>query len=126
MLEQNRLSPPASSILPSPAVVPACPAVFDWQAAVLEGAFSSAEDYDSSGILAGVDPFESRYWWMPELYTSGSVGGESTHEAAANGPAVVAKPVTSDPAGSETGVPERSRKNGQAARRPGSRSPAAA
>ncbi len=30
--------------------------------------FVSAEDFDGTGILAGVDPCESRYWWMPDLY----------------------------------------------------------
>lgn len=29
--------------------------------------FVSAEDFDRTGILAGLDPCESRYWWMPEL-----------------------------------------------------------
>jgi hypothetical protein len=28
----------------------------------------SADDYDLTGILTGVDPCESRYWWMPELH----------------------------------------------------------
>lgn len=35
--------------------------------------FLSAEDFDSTGLLAGMDPCESRYWWMPELH--GSLGG---------------------------------------------------
>jgi len=30
--------------------------------------FVSAEDFDVTGLLAGLDPCESRYWWMPELY----------------------------------------------------------
>ena len=29
--------------------------------------FVSAEDFDGTGILAGVDPCESRYWWLPDL-----------------------------------------------------------
>lgn len=33
----------------------------------LRVSFVSAEDFDGTGILAGVDPCESRYWWMPEL-----------------------------------------------------------
>lgn len=28
----------------------------------------SAEDFDVTGLLAGMDPCESRYWWMPELH----------------------------------------------------------
>jgi hypothetical protein len=32
--------------------------------------FVSAEDFDSTGLLAGMDPCESRYWWMPELHGS--------------------------------------------------------
>ena len=30
--------------------------------------FVSAEDFDVTGLLTGLDPCESRYWWMPELY----------------------------------------------------------
>ncbi len=33
-------------------------------------AFVSAEDFDRTGILTGVDPCESRYWWLPELYAA--------------------------------------------------------
>ena len=33
--------------------------------------FVSAEDFDRTGILAGLDPCESRYWWIPE-FGSGS------------------------------------------------------
>ncbi len=29
--------------------------------------FLSAEDFDATGILAGVEPCASNYWWMPEL-----------------------------------------------------------
>ena len=32
------------------------------------GGFVTAEDFDGTGIMTGVDPSESRYWWMPELY----------------------------------------------------------
>lgn len=37
----------------------------------------SAEDFDATGILRGIDPCESRYWWMPELSSSTSVPAES-------------------------------------------------
>jgi hypothetical protein len=30
--------------------------------------FLAAEDFDSTGIMTGVDPSESRYWWQPEIY----------------------------------------------------------
>lgn len=33
-------------------------------------AFVSAEDFDRTGILTGLDPCESRYWWLPELYAA--------------------------------------------------------
>jgi hypothetical protein len=39
-------------------------------AAAATDAFVSAEDFDLTGILTGVDPCEPRYWWMPELYGS--------------------------------------------------------
>lgn len=35
---------------------------------IVRSSFITAEDYDSTGIMAGVDPSESRYWWLPELY----------------------------------------------------------
>lgn len=28
----------------------------------------SAEDYDSTNILVGVDSYASSYWWMPGFY----------------------------------------------------------
>jgi hypothetical protein len=61
MLRQNPLQPPRP-VAPTPqqAHVRASTAGSD---RVL-----SAEDFDTTGILAGVDPSESRYWWMPELY----------------------------------------------------------
>ena len=30
--------------------------------------FLSAEDFDATGILAGVEPSASNYWWIPELH----------------------------------------------------------
>ena len=30
--------------------------------------FISPEDFDVTGVLAGMDCSESRYWWMPELH----------------------------------------------------------
>ena len=63
MLQKNPLQPPR----PSP--VPPGPAL---RRRPLDGAsrgFTSAEDFDATGILAGVDPCESRYWWLPELAT---------------------------------------------------------
>jgi hypothetical protein len=33
-----------------------------------EPGFLTAEDFDGTGIMVGVDVSESRYWWMPELY----------------------------------------------------------
>jgi hypothetical protein len=34
--------------------------------------FVSAEDFDATGILAGMDCCESRYWWVPELHVAAS------------------------------------------------------
>lgn len=36
--------------------------------------FLSAEDFDPTGILAGVDPCASSYWWMPELHATDAEG----------------------------------------------------
>ncbi|MFM8706070.1 MAG: hypothetical protein ACKOHG_19885 [Planctomycetia bacterium] len=119
MLERNHLQPPRSSA-PSQTAGWA-----DLPAALGGGLFASAEDYDATGILAGVDPCESRYWWMPELYTSANL-------AAAAMPDVVVDTTTKpaeQPAGAgqrRSGLAERLLHPGQAARRAGSRSTAAA
>jgi hypothetical protein len=112
MLERNR---PASSL-------PSAPSRsgdwFDGQGA--GGLFASAEDYDATGILAGVDPCESRYWWVPDLFSS---------EAATPAqPLVDGLPLASTGAATAAteAVVERLRRNGQATRRNGSRSTAAA
>jgi hypothetical protein len=36
--------------------------------------FLSAEDFDRTGILTGVDPCASSYWWMPDLHATGAEG----------------------------------------------------
>ena len=51
--------------------------------------FLTAEDFDITGILIGVDACASRYWWVPALHTEsappvGLVGGQAG--AAAAGP----------------------------------------
>jgi hypothetical protein len=106
MLERNRLQPPRSS---APLQTSGG---FDGPATGCAGLFASPEDYDATGILAGVDPYESCYWWMPELYTSPTVATASAGE-------------TSVP-GRRSGPAERMVLTGQAARRPLSRSTAAA
>ncbi len=35
--------------------------------------FVSADDFDVTGVLGGMDPCESRYWWMPELHAAAAV-----------------------------------------------------
>ena len=30
--------------------------------------FLSAEDFDATGILTGIEPCSSNYWWIPELH----------------------------------------------------------
>ena len=102
MLQRNRLQPP-----PSPAPAEAA-AFWDIPASTAGGLFASADDYDATGILAGVDPCESRYWWMPELHASPLSSGQ---------------PVIS---GSQSSIAERSLRAGHAARRTGSRNTAAA
>lgn len=60
MLQKNPLQPPR----PHPPACGASPVITDQG---LPG-FVMAEDFDGTGIMAGVDPSESRYWWIPELY----------------------------------------------------------
>ena len=59
MLRINPLQPPRPFVA-SPAKATA--------GSTFQSSFIMAEDYDSTGIMAGVDPSESRYWWLPELY----------------------------------------------------------
>ena len=119
MLERNRLQPPRPSA-PSQTA-----GGFDGLTAGCGGLFASPEDYDATGILAGVDPYESCYWWMPELYTSPTIAGESTLATTAAAPAAEA---VDEPNGNthRSGLLERLMRAGQAARRAGSRSTAAA
>lgn len=61
MLRQNPLQPPRPfAPLPEPALGRAGVCAAE--------SHPSAEDFDTTGILRGIDPCESRYWWMPELY----------------------------------------------------------
>lgn len=112
MLERN---------CPAPALPSASARSGDWtDGAGIGGVFASAEDYDATGILAGVDPYESRYWWMPDLFAAEeSAAGQPTVE----GLPLVGKSSADD--GLESAV-ERLRRSGQATRRNGSRSTAAA
>lgn len=74
MLQKNPLAPPRP---PRPA-----PAAGRFPAPDrLRESFVSAEDFDGTGILAGVDPCESRYWWLPELGSSAAAGGRTAHAA---------------------------------------------
>lgn len=115
MLERNRLQPPRPSE-PSPT------AGWTDAPAGAGGMFASAEDYDATGILAGVDPCESRYWWMPELFgTAGVAGPISAVDVDAGG---AAETVGGSQRRSE--LAERLRHPGQAARRAAAPSTAAA
>lgn len=46
----------------------------------------SAEDFDATGILRGIDPCESRYWWIPELFNSTTLPAESVQAGRATQP----------------------------------------
>jgi hypothetical protein len=127
MLERNRLQPPRPSS-PSPTA-----GWFDGVAAGCSGLFASPEDFDATGILAGVDPCESRYWWMPELFTSQTLSSQTLPSQANIGEATMATSSgESENAGRDvsgirrSGLAERLMRSGQATRRTGSRSPAAA
>lgn len=117
MLERNRLQPPLSSA-PSQTA-----GGFDGRLLGASGFFPSAEDYDTTGILAGVDLCESRYWWMPELYTS-----PDTSPVFDTGAVDTCSVTTTEGGDSERrpGVLERFLRAGQATRRRGSRTTAAA
>ena len=109
MLERNRLQPPRPSA-PSQTA-----GGFEGLGAGCGGLFSSPVDYDVTGILAGVDPYESCYWWMPELYAVPTTAAV-TAEAAGD----ISNPTR------RSGLAERLVRAGQAARRTPSRNTAAA
>ena len=74
MLQINPLAPPR----------PPRPGAADARAIAHERtrtSFVSAEDFDDTGILAGVDPCESRYWWLPELAGEAAVHGAAGQAA---------------------------------------------
>ena len=51
----------------SPESVTAGQAAWEETVTAESSRFLSADDFEGTGILAGVDPCESRYWWIPEL-----------------------------------------------------------
>lgn len=108
MLERNRLQPPRPSAPLQTA------GGFDGSATGCAGLFASPEDYDATGILAGVDPYESCYWWMPELYASPTASVTVPEEVDTGAPP------------RRSGLAEWLMRAGQAARRTPSRSTAAA
>ena len=129
MLERNRLQPPRPS-----APLPTAGGL-DSYGSGCGGLFASAEDYDATGILAGVDPCESRYWWMPELYAAPSDAARFDASLAMSGDSAVASLTPSDAKAAvephdggitRSGPLERLLRTGQAARRTPSRSTAAA
>lgn len=69
MLQKNHLRPPR----PSRTTLGAAPR--RGPNAGRRRTFTSAEDFDATGILAGMDPCESRYWWVPELAVGGDLDG---------------------------------------------------
>jgi hypothetical protein len=66
MLQKNPLCPPVPS-QPQRAAGSVAPTA-SANSSLAEARFVSADDFDATGVLAGMDPSESRYWWMPELY----------------------------------------------------------
>jgi hypothetical protein len=133
MLERNRLQPPRPSApsqtngwsdVPS-SYSPSSDSPFaNALAGACAGLFASAEDYDATGILTGVDPSESCYWWMPELYTQASAQAQAPAAIAAESAGETDSMVRR--AGIHSGLTERLLRAGQATRRSGSRATAAA
>jgi hypothetical protein len=76
MLQKNPLLPPLPTSA-SQAVTMRLPAGV--VAAPSGRPLVAAEDFDGTGILTGMDPSASRYWWMPELY--GPEQAVSSHAA---------------------------------------------
>jgi hypothetical protein len=75
MLQKNPLQPPRPFIAAAPVAASAV-------LARRSPGFLAADDFDATGIMAGVDPSESRYWWLPELY--GPEAGQASAETPAS------------------------------------------
>ena len=80
MLQKNPLCPPLPS-QPQPAAATVA-LIAAATTRPNEGRFVSADDFDATGVLAGMDPSESRYWWMPELYGPDSETASAARPAA--------------------------------------------
>ena len=63
MLRTNPLNPPRPFRSAAPAAAASAGLAIDG-----EPGFLSAEAFDATEILRGLDPAEPNYWWMPELY----------------------------------------------------------
>lgn len=141
MLERNRLQPPRPSAasqtngwsdVPSAYSPASYSPASDALAGACAGLFASAEDYDATGILTGVDLSESCYWWMPELYTQATAPAQASAQAQAQAPAAIAAESAGETdsvlrnSGIRSGLTERLLRAGQATRRSGSRATAAA
>ena len=84
MLRKNPLNPPRPFRSAVPVTAAAGPAAGPFLATrpQQEGpGFLSAEAFDATEILRGVDPAEPNYWWMPELYGPDLSGGTSADTA---------------------------------------------
>jgi len=60
--------------------------------------FLSAEDFDATGILAGVEPCASNYWWIPELHNGMPSGGVPADLAVVSAGVISQTAVTNRPA----------------------------
>jgi len=77
MLRQNPLQPPRPfAPMPQPALGRLGVRVVGRAGGDVGASHPSAEDFDATGILRGIDPCEPRYWWMPELSSSSAVPAE--------------------------------------------------
>lgn len=90
MLQKNPLLPP----LPPPASHAGTMCLPAGVSAAPPGRpLVAAEDFDATGILTGMDPSASRYWWMPELYgpeqatSSQAASSQATSRLAGSPPA---------------------------------------
>lgn len=75
MLDTNRLCLPRRFSPPQRQTRPFSAA---GGAAEAESRFTSAEDFDATGILTGMDLCASSYWWMPELHATMEAAGPAT------------------------------------------------
>jgi hypothetical protein len=80
MLRKNSLHPPRPFPSADSSHARTVSAVGEAGQPYAAAGFLSADAFDPTGILLGVDPAEPCYWWVPELYGPDGAAGSGSLE----------------------------------------------